>query len=195
VRQSLAIWILHGAYNRYQQLLSYQPIRWQRSRGLCWPLPSPCYSSWYGLSRSSSYTPLVWVWCISTDCFNPCVICQRREKLASATSLWMAMFCCASPDYGWVENIGSTRAIVRTRMITCENPIVHFREKPPRRSLVHSYRYETRKVRVVRGFCVLPRAGFSALTVKPRETLNSLTGTFISNNLLTTHQSLRRRSV
>jgi hypothetical protein len=43
------------------------------------------------------------------------------------------MFCCASVDYDWVEHISSTRAIVRTRMvITCENPSLHFREKPPR---------------------------------------------------------------
>jgi hypothetical protein len=44
----------------------------------------------------------------------------------------MAMFCCALADYDWVEHISSTRAIVRTRMITCENPSVHFREKRPR---------------------------------------------------------------
>jgi hypothetical protein len=51
--------------------------------------------------------------------------------------LWMAMFCCASANYDWVEHISSTRAIVRTRRITCENPSVHFGEKPPR--IVNKY--------------------------------------------------------
>ena len=42
------------------------------------------------------------------------------------------MFCCASADYDWVEHIISTRAVVQTRMITCKNWGLHFREKPPR---------------------------------------------------------------
>jgi hypothetical protein len=56
----------------------------------------------------------------------------------------MAMFCCASADYDWVEHISSTRAIVRTRRITCENPSVHFGEKPPRMSfrLFHDVIYD-----------------------------------------------------
>jgi hypothetical protein len=56
---------------------------------------------------------------------------QFRNISSSATALWTAMFCCASGDYDG-RSILAQHVLSCARMITCENPSVHFHEKPPR---------------------------------------------------------------